>query len=869
MPIVICKASDEANAIEERRKKKYEELLRAKLKKKGDNETDRDKIRKLLYSSGSEEELDGKQKHLPQNNIVPTRPEGSAKRRSRRAYLSSNDELKDLLSLKLFHRPHASITQIIKHSNVDNIKTKLVGEDLFYTEEERIECFKELPADSILSTQNKAEKKTVEAASYDAEDEVNSTHDKRDALQKLRYIKDNLNKLSKENKTDFYGRMRESNTRINFIKVGQSLFDKLDDEKRSFDDSLRWAVDHATNNLESLYNYVVNTDTEVQEYEHEKNLTPAQRAKYLLEKKNISNSKSKKGNLGFSTKNMFSKKAETKSNSLHAHNAAQSISQQLDKFANDNKAAFLASVISTGSNWRNNASSPQGRLSLRTASKLAISALPPSNPRGSFRGGRLSVIAVADTEQSNKNVLPVSENETNTAEPGSMKASTTPAVTNDVDGSNKIASVTKDVNAVISVENESGETNLLVKPPPKGTVGTTIAIPTTEANSPQKSPKKPPVPRQALGRKVSKQKEKYTNMMEDNTQAAIEAARKLQAFFRKQLKGTLDQFAHVQKHLEDLSIKSDALTTVCEENGVRIANRAEKFQNRQRDHDSKVTSLCTNATFNWPFSTHAKLESFKIDGANAEKALNQSVTKNMEVMRRDAEHKMKCDKLDNLLNAKWFVTFTTKLKEYLNRSSTVCPKNCFIYLTVLKHLIGLGFTINAKVFYRVIEATLTDKDDHKAVIVHKAVKALREVVNIGAEAFMKYLESKEITPCPELLAQIRANKRKRARKEKLAQQRKAKLSTLNKHLGSSASGIGLSVMEGNLGSRAQLQTVTSSSSLRRRKSKSELSSMSRQGSRVSIISDSDMDALETDGGDASEMGSIWDGSEFEFEDDDF
>lgn len=879
MPIVVCKASDEAVAIEDRRKKKYDELLRAKLKKKGDNETDRDKIRKLLYSSESEDELNEKQKPTLHNNIVPTRPEGSAARGSRRvAYLSSNDELKDLLTLKLFHRPHASITQIIKHNNIEDIKTKLVGEDLFYTEEERIECFKELPADSILNTHNKVEKKNesaVNSINYDAEDEVNSAHMKTDPLQKLLHIKDNLCRLSNQNKTDFYSRTRESSSRINFIKAGQCLFDKLDDEKRTFDDSLRWALDYATNNFESLYDDVINTDSEVQEYQHEKNMTPAQRAKYLAEKKLCTDTgKSKKGKAAFSNKSIFNKKTESKNNSQHSQNAGQNISQQLEKYANENKSSFLASILASSMHRKNSSTGTHGRLSLRTVSKQVIAVAAPSNPRASFRAVRPNASTITDTDQINKIISPINENEVLTGpnEPTIKNNVITTTCTNDVgavNGNNKTTHTPKDTNTLISIENDIGETDLLVKLPPKGTKETTAVMTAPEINSPQKSPRKPPVPRQAISRKESKQKEKYTNMVEDDTQAAIEAARKLQAFFRKQLKGTLGQFAHVEEQITELNTKSEALTASCEFKSERVADRVEQFQNRQRDHSSRVTSLCANVNFNWPFSTQAKLESFKIDGIHAEKILNKSVVKNMELMRKDAEHKMKCNKLDNLLNATWFVAFTIKLKEYLHRSSTICPKNCFIFLAVLKYLIGLGFTINAKVFYIVIESTLTDKDDHKAVIVHKAVKALREVVNIGAEAFMKYLESKEITPCPELLAQIRANKRKRARKEKLAQQRKAKLSTLNKHLGSSSSGIGLSILEGNLGSKAQLQTVSSSVSLRRRKSKSEVSSMSRQGSRVSIISDSDMEGLETDGGDASEMGSIWDGSEFEFEDDDF
>lgn len=93
----------------------------------------------------------------------------------------------------------------------------------------------------------------------------------------------------------------------------------------------------------------------------------------------------------------------------------------------------------------------------------------------------------------------------------------------------------------------------------------------------------------------------------------------------------------------------------------------------------------------------------------------------------------------------------------------------------------VGFAMTTESFYVILEKTVTHKDDHRRVIVHKTLKACRESIGIGPEPFMKYLEDNDIPACPELITQIRNLKRKRARKLKINLIKKNKLHIIQEH----------------------------------------------------------------------------------------
>ncbi len=74
-----------------------------------------------------------------------------------------------------------------------------------------------------------------------------------------------------------------------------------------------------------------------------------------------------------------------------------------------------------------------------------------------------------------------------------------------------------------------------------------------------------------------------------------------------------------------------------------------------------------------------------------------------------------------------------------------------------------GLVLTEEAFFIIVEKTI-DPEEHRQLIFHRVLKFTREAVGIGPEAFMRYLEERDIQPCPELLTQIRQMKRQRALK---------------------------------------------------------------------------------------------------------
>ena len=75
--------------------------------------------------------------------------------------------------------------------------------------------------------------------------------------------------------------------------------------------------------------------------------------------------------------------------------------------------------------------------------------------------------------------------------------------------------------------------------------------------------------------------------------------------------------------------------------------------------------------------------------------------------------------------------------------------------------------ITSKAFFLVLEETIVDKEEHKrSSILHRILKAVRENSGVDPEKFLLYLSEKGIQPNPLLLVQIRAIRKKRARRSR-------------------------------------------------------------------------------------------------------
>lgn len=110
----------------------------------------------------------------------------------------------------------------------------------------------------------------------------------------------------------------------------------------------------------------------------------------------------------------------------------------------------------------------------------------------------------------------------------------------------------------------------------------------------------------------------------------------------------------------------------------------------------------------------------------------------------------------------------------MKRTNHALPSSCYVFLGVLKQLLMLGFTLSHELFYVIIEKTI-EKEDHKDIVVHRAVKALRDELGIDSDVFLSYLEQKSISPCPELLTQVRHINIQKKRKERVMEYKRQSL----------------------------------------------------------------------------------------------
>ena len=190
----------------------------------------------------------------------------------------------------------------------------------------------------------------------------------------------------------------------------------------------------------------------------------------------------------------------------------------------------------------------------------------------------------------------------------------------------------------------------------------------------------------------------------------------------------------------------------------------------------------------------------------------------MEMIRRHAKHQQSNHHLTAVSKHLWFVSYVIKLQEttslshqeipprlvvvynlyittikpvifilMLSSSSLpsftilvlitiliTIPTSCLRLLGVIHRLLTHGFAehLDVVLFYRILEDTVVDPNDYHKPLVHRTIFCVAEYVHVGPEAFMAYLEEKKITPCSELLAQVREIKDRRERHRKRKEKEK-------------------------------------------------------------------------------------------------
>lgn len=328
--------------------------------------------------------------------------------------------------------------------------------------------------------------------------------------------------------------------------------------------------------------------------------------------------------------------------------------------------------------------------------------------------------------------------------------------------------------------------------------------------------KKPPVPRQRIKQSVidpNKRPVSYSNgtvedpsTMNAFTKQAMAMAAAKEKAFRAELDTVLAFHREKVKKTHKLAKKGDRKQKAFMARSEDVYEKLQSFDSQVEQEAEKVKLNFEDLEIQYDSSMKIKSEAW---GRN--KGFKSALT-DMKVMARQTSAIENFTKNANLIAPKWFPSFSRTIKELINRAAVLdpIPLSCYQLLMVVQIVTMKGLDLTKERFYAILEATILDKDLLRKVNVHKVLKALRDCIGVRSEEFLRYHEQRDIQPCPELVAHMKATTRK---KQRMKQFKQARVSPSNKDASSGlrviVEGESAIVMDSTLGSQGGLASPVS------------------------------------------------------------
>lgn len=208
-----------------------------------------------------------------------------------------------------------------------------------------------------------------------------------------------------------------------------------------------------------------------------------------------------------------------------------------------------------------------------------------------------------------------------------------------------------------------------------------------------------------------------------------------------------------------------------EKAGNRLVSRWSGFYSSKSEDRHHMNHLFVDREFKRSTNLKEHLKFFPSgtakDDTDHKKKLGVDMGYDLRYMKSKADQDQYQTYIRRLLAARWFIFSVNKVKGEMKRISMIVPQSCYIFLAVYQEVVMLGYENNQLIFYRILEKTITVKDDYRKTVVHVVLSAARGAVHISADAFLEYLNSREIEPPTELIQEIRAQQKNKSRKDKL------------------------------------------------------------------------------------------------------
>ena len=722
---------------------------------------------------------------------------------NKNGYLTSMEDLTDLLTLRVYRVSRPSLFE------ARAIEAKLIGDGIFIDVEKHDDddnIIRQQNADydascnSIKNKKNNNNYTNITNSNTNNDNNNDNSTSNATVIQRIRFLQNKYGKVDSSNKNALKEKVKESEVRKQYTSKGQSLLGLI--EENTLNDFINHAIEYTNRNEDSIAYQILSLDEELKHYQDNKD-------------KKVTKSKSPTRNDATDNRKAYSSKADM------YHHHQMDLGQQLDKASQEQLASFLSSISFGASNRQLSTSSVTSTFSRKggasSSLKIGRSLLqhsasrdphPPASPLSSKARGRVSATS---SPKRQKSVSPKPSSPKRVPESDTVVTNPKNDITISNDGETLLAKITNANDRILAEEN---------RPP---------------------ADRKPPVFKQKA-RKVKAQSSKtYGNETGGNldsdhltaiTAKALEDAKRIQDAYNLRMKATLDEFHSLGEKFQSKQNLATRKVNKANKISAKVVESWDKFNNKEIEVQQKVAELSKEIDFTRPQATKWKYQCLmKGDGFKAKG--NHAV---FTIIKAEKEAKRKQEEFyyDNLAKATWLLTYIGKLRDYAKRKMNMIPINCFKFLSVLQQIIVSGIELDNDIFYTILEKVLTDKDDYAKVVVNKTIKAVRDFLKISPDSFLKYLHNKNITPCPELVKHVKAVEKKKMRKQKIAEQQKAKLHALrelNKGLTSESSRPSSGQGERGLGKNISFtqQRSESSRSLLRNTSKMSMNSDSEFG----------------------------------------
>ncbi|RYH05244.1 hypothetical protein EON65_45240 [archaeon] len=282
---------------------------------------------------------------------------------------------------------------------------------------------------------------------------------------------------------------------------------------------------------------------------------------------------------------------------------------------------------------------------------------------------------------------------------------------------------------------------------------TTQSSPSTLHRSPRNKSNKLKVPSKAKASTDKYSSSRTDEPGENEGVLAYEQMRRTQAMFMQTMSYTLDTFKKTTEKYEQMHRVVQKKLRRINKHGNAMLQQCEAYSHMEYLSQEVAHQLWEEKQYHRMNVMSVKMQYFKVDGELGH--FGSSTSEELRKVRAMAVEAEEQAQVKSLLEVKWFLLATAKLRDFMRRMNNSVPMCTLKMLIVLKYLIVLGFKVSIEMFYFILLSSIFQEEDFRKNIVNQIIEVVRVGLDIKPEDFLTFLDSNKIQPHPELMNEIR------------------------------------------------------------------------------------------------------------------